>query len=112
MSGLNPSQFYNAEDIEEKQRRRFKRKRESGFVGNGYWYAGYPYMIGAMGTGGNATSDDERGKIKAQEPAEQHGEEAMGAVTNGVDTTGVTGATSDGGGMGGTATGVTGGLGT
>jgi len=112
MNGLNPAQFNNAENVEEKQRRRFKRKHEYGFVGNGYWFANYPYMIGSMGTGGNATSDDERGETKDQETAEQHGEEAMGAVTNGIDTTGVTGETSDGSAMGGTATGVTGGLGT
>ena len=35
----------------------------------------------------------------------------MGSATNGITTTGTAGATSDGSGMGGTATGVTGGLG-
>lgn len=44
-------QFNNIESVEEKQRRRFKRKRESGFVGNGYSLWNYPYMIGAVGAG-------------------------------------------------------------
>lgn len=43
-------QFERAEAVEETQRRRFKRKRESGFVGNGYWFGLYPYMVGAMGS--------------------------------------------------------------
>lgn len=54
--GISPAasnlsvQFDNAPIIEEQQRRRFKRKRESGYVGNGYWFGNYPYMIGAMGS--------------------------------------------------------------
>lgn len=45
------SQFMRAEDVEEKQRRRFGRKRESGYSGAGFWFANYPYMIGALGAG-------------------------------------------------------------
>lgn len=112
MNGLNPSQFNNVEDIEERQRRRFKRKHEYGFVGNGYWFANYPYMIGAMGTGGNETAKHEQGETPEQETAEQHNKEAMGAATNGVTDTEMSSSTSDGSGMGGTATGITGGLGT
>jgi len=50
MSNLS-HQFDDAERTEEIQRRRFSRRRESGFVGNGYWYANYPNMIGALGSG-------------------------------------------------------------
>ena len=34
-------------NVEEQQRRRYSRKRESGFVGNGYT-GGYPYATGAL----------------------------------------------------------------
>lgn len=60
MSRLNKAQFERAVSIEEQQRRRFGRKRESGFVGNGYWWANYPYVYGTMGTGGAMTSGDPR----------------------------------------------------
>lgn len=44
-------QFDNAaEQAENQQRERFSRPRgERGFVGNGYNFGGYPYMLGAMG---------------------------------------------------------------
>jgi len=41
------AQFATRTNIEEQQRRRFKRKRESGFVGNGYTF-GYPYVVGTL----------------------------------------------------------------
>ena len=37
--------------VEESKRRRFKRKRESGYTGAGFWFAQYPNMVGAMGSG-------------------------------------------------------------
>ena len=107
MSNLNAEQFNNAADVEEQQRRRFKRKRESGFVGNGYWFANYPYMIGALGAGTNLTPEKEDKK----ETAAEHGQEAFGSATNGVTDTMMPAATSDGGGMGGTGAGYVGGLG-
>lgn len=45
------SQFNNAENVEEKQRRRFNRRREPNYSGAGFWYFNYPYMIGALGAG-------------------------------------------------------------
>jgi hypothetical protein len=84
------SQFTGAEDVEEKQRRRFKRKRESGFVGNGYWYGGYPYMVGTMGN-------------PAPETEKDHDQPMSG----GSDTA----AAADGMGVGGTGAGFVGGLG-
>ena len=48
---LNGRLFKNAANVEEMQMRRFRRKRESGYVGNGFWFANYPYMVGAMGAG-------------------------------------------------------------
>jgi hypothetical protein len=85
------AQFDNAENVEETQRRRFKRKRESGYVGNGYWFGNYPYMIGAMGS----ANPDENIKDQDQ-PMSDSGQSAS-------DT--------NGSGSGGTATGFVGGLG-
>jgi hypothetical protein len=52
MSNLS-HQFDGAiEAYEDMQRRRYARKKGvSGFIGNGYWFTGYPYMVGAMGSG-------------------------------------------------------------
>jgi len=84
------AQFDNAENVEETQRRRFKRKRESGYVGNGYWFGNYPYMIGAMGS----ANPDENIKDQDQ-PMSDAGQSAS-------DTSGL--------GSGGTAAGFVGGL--
>ena len=116
MSNLNSAQFDDAYDIEAQQRRRFKRKHESGFVGNGFFYANYPYMIDAMGTGGKEeTAQHEKGEGNLSEnmgeTAHDHVNQAMGSATNGVVDTAMPAPTSDGSGMGGTATGITGGLG-
>jgi hypothetical protein len=85
------AQFDNAENIEETQRRRFKRRRESGFVGNGYWFGNYPYMIGAMGS----ANPDQMDKDHDQ------------PMSSAADTA----STSDGMGTGGTGAGYVGGLG-
>jgi hypothetical protein len=45
------SQFNSAENAEERQRRRFGRKRESGYSGAGFNFVNYPYMTGAMSSG-------------------------------------------------------------
>lgn len=100
MSNLNNSQFSSAEDIEAKQRRRFKRKRESGFVGNGYWFANYPYMIGAMGTGGMYQTGNEPNNQDehSEDPGSMSGETAP--ITTGMGEGGTASATgTDGGGM-------------
>jgi hypothetical protein len=44
-------QFNKSPNVEEQQMRRFGRKKESGYTGEGYWYSNYPNMIGAMGSG-------------------------------------------------------------
>lgn len=36
---------------EDLQRRRYARKRESGFTGSGFWFWNYPNMIGTLGSG-------------------------------------------------------------
>ena len=58
MRNLNESQFREAVNMEEQQRRRFRRKHESGFVGNGFWWTGYPYVVGTLGTGGMTTAGE------------------------------------------------------
>lgn len=40
-----------ADAVEEQKRRRFKRKREPGYTGGGFWFGLYPNMVGAMGSG-------------------------------------------------------------
>ena len=77
--------------VEEQQRRRFKRKHESGYVGNGYWFAGYPGMVGAL----NANP--------VQNPDTDHDQPMSPA--------GQAASATDGNGMGGTAAGFVGGLG-
>ena len=76
---------------EELQRRRFKRKHESGFVGNGYWYAGYPNMVGTMSSN------------PVQDPNTMYDQPANGEANVASST--------DGMGVGGTAAGYVGGLG-
>lgn len=79
-----------AAKVEEQQRRRYKRKRESGFVGNGYTW-GYPYVIGGLSSN------------PVQDPNTDHDQPMSG----GADAASAT----DGTGMGGTAAGFVGGLG-
>ena len=50
VSGLSP-QFNKSANVEERQMRRFGRKKESGYTGEGYWYSNYPNMIGTKGSG-------------------------------------------------------------
>ena len=86
------SQFNNAENIEETQRRRFGRKRESGYSGAGFWFGSYPYMIGAMSSG----TDPREGNVKDQD------QPMSDAAESAADTSGL--------GSGGTAAGFVGGL--
>lgn len=85
------AQFDKAEDIEESQRRRFGRKRESGYSGAGFWFGNYPYMTGAMGSYNPDQLDKD-----TNSPISESGRSAS-------DT--------NGSGSGGTATGFVGGLG-
>ena len=57
------TQFGNAKDIEEQQRRRFGRRHESGYSGAGFWFWNYPNMIGSVGAG---TDPHETGKDQDQ----------------------------------------------
>lgn len=87
------AQFNNAENVEETQRRRFGRKRESGYSGAGFWFLNYPNMIGALTAG----TDPRDGNIKDKDqPMSDAGQTAA-------DTSGL--------GDGGTAAGYVGGLG-
>ena len=101
-------QFLAATDIEAQQRRKKARRGLAGaYVGIGGSWMKYPDMTCAMGTGGMSTTHENL-ETPAQETAEQHGEEAMGSATNGVVDTAMPAPTSDGGGMGGTMTGMSG----
>jgi hypothetical protein len=85
------TQFDSAEDIEDQQRRRFGRRRESGYSGAGSWFLNYPYMLGTLGSG--TGSYDTRDQNQP--------------VSDGSDTA----SSADGMGSGGTAAGFVGGLG-
>ena len=109
MGNLNSGQFNSAFDIGAQQRRKKERRGLSGtFVGLGKNWSNYPYVYGTMGTGGAFTSTNEQGEVPNRETAREHVAQAMGAVTNGVLSTGVPSTTSDGGGVGGTLTGLSG----
>lgn len=88
------TQFSSAENIEEQQRRRFGRRRESGYSGAGFWYANYPYMVGALTAG---TDPHETNKDNSQPMS---------------DASNAAASATDGTGNGGTAAGFVGGLGT
>lgn len=89
-------QFSAKANVEEQQRRRYKRKHESGYVGNGYTY-GYPYVIGELINHPPmvGTNDDRSAHTDGQTPA----------------TDGMPASATDNSGMGGTAAGFVGGLG-
>ena len=67
--------------VEESKRRRFKRKREPGYTGAGFWFGLYPTMVAGMGSGTGVMNPE-------QVPADSG--------------SGETAATTDGMGMGGT----------
>ena len=69
-------QFDNVERIEDIQRRRFHRRHESGFVGNGYNFFNYPYMIGAVGAGTLTQTQSEQYENPVQEQGETPQQEA------------------------------------
>lgn len=85
------AQFSTRTSVEEQQRRRFKRKRESGFVGNGYTF-GYPSAVGTLSANPldpNPYAKQPSKNTKGRKPA----------------------SATDGSGFGGTAAGYVGGLG-
>ena len=45
--------------VEESKRRRFKRKRESGYTGAGFWFGLYPNMVAGMGSGTGVMNPDQ-----------------------------------------------------
>jgi hypothetical protein len=60
MSNLNSTQFDNAFDVEAQQKRKKMRRGLAGvYVGIGNNFMNYPYMTGAMGTGGAYQMDNE-----------------------------------------------------
>ena len=81
VSNLNSAQFDNAFDIEAQERRRKMRRGLAGvYVGIGNSWMNYPYMTGAMGTGGSYQMDNELHEPNAQD---EHSEDAgsMGGET-------------------------------
>ena len=87
------TQFGKSEKTEEKQRRRFNRRREPGYTGEGYWFQGYPNRVGTLTAG----TDPHATGRKLEQPKKRGTKSAE--ATNGA-------------GNGGTAAGFIGGLGT
>lgn len=73
-----------ADSVEEQKRRRFKRKREPGYTGAGFWFGLYPNMVGGMGSGTGVMNPD-------QVPVDA-GSEETAAVTDSVGGTTFNGA--------------------
>ena len=88
---LNEKQFDDAFDIEEQQRRRFRRKHESGYVGNGYHFANYPYMIGALGAGSLISTTQEHEQLQDQDDARSTAPVTTGMAEGGTAMTGLAG---------------------
>ena len=80
-NNLNGAQFGNAADVEEQQRRRFKRKQESGYVGNGYNFINYPYMVGALGAGTITQTQPNEEDEHSHDAGSEAGEPNPGATT-------------------------------
>jgi hypothetical protein len=81
MSNLNENQFASAIDIAAQEERRKMRRGLNGvYVGIGSNFMNYPYMTGAMGTGGSYQMDNELHEPNAQD---EHSEDAgsMGGET-------------------------------
>lgn len=75
--GILSGQFNSAADTEEVQRRRFSRKHETGFVGNGYSFFNYPYMIGSVGAGTPPDTREDHGPGEMGAPDTAHVSEGM-----------------------------------
>ena len=75
------TQFDNVEQIEARQRKRFSRKKESGYTGEGYHFANYPNMIGALGAGTLLPT-------RAQQPLPMSKKNRTAAATDGMSTGG------------------------
>lgn len=99
MSNLSHQFDGQAKAIEEQQRRRFARKHETGFVGNGFWYWNYPNMVGTIGSGEitRTQPEDKENPVESLETMGHGAEGAEGSV-----------GTSTGMGEGGTAFGAAG----
>ena len=77
MSNLSHQFDGMAEAYENQQRRRFARKKGvSGFVGNGYWFSGYPAYVGATGVGAVTQTQSEQYENPVQELGETAQQEA------------------------------------
>ena len=79
-SNLNGAQFGDAVDVEEQQRRRFRRKQESGYVGNGYSFLNYPYMTGALGAGTITQTQPNEEDEHSHDAGSEAGEPTPGAT--------------------------------
>lgn len=97
-------QFDGAEQAyEDAQRRRYARKHESGFVGNGFLSGIYPGVVGGFGTGTITQTQSEQYENPIQELGEN-----TGAIGSNGEETNETANTNTGMGDGGTAASATG----
>lgn len=79
------SQFKDIDKYEEAQRRRFGRKKESGYTGAGFWFGMYPTMTNNMSMGTDPRPE--------QEPKELNN---SGQTASATDTMGMGGVTFNG----------------
>ena len=70
VTNLSPAQFNTVDNIEEQQRRRFRRRHEPGFVGTGFWYWNYPNMVGTIGAGSLIPTAEEHQELQHEQTRE------------------------------------------
>ena len=98
MSNLSHQFDGMAEAYEDMQRRRFARKKGvSGFIGNGYWFTGYPYMTGATMMGTMTQTHPEGKENPVQELGENNGQTASDSTGMGDGGTAASGTGEAGG---------------
>jgi len=76
MSNLSHQFDGMAEAYERLQRKRYARKTESGFVGTGFGWGAYPYVVGALGAGNITQTQSEQYENPVQELSEGNQQEA------------------------------------
>jgi len=83
MSNLSRQFDGMAHAYEQIQRKRYARKTESGFVGTGFGWGAYPYMVGATAVGNVTQTQSSDYENPVQELAENNASESTETANTG-----------------------------